>query len=98
MGDNKNIISDDKLVSEELNNIFQNASKNPNITENNNLTNNANEMLNPEDKAIFKYKNHPIILKIKNALGVTTPLLFNEISLSNIEKELSDLNTKFLHI
>ena len=94
--DNENIISDDKLVSEKLNNFFQNATKNPNIIENSYLTNDANKVLDPVDKAIFKYKNHPSILKVKNALGATTPFLFNEISLSNSEKELSDLNTKNL--
>ena len=88
--DNENIISDDKLVSEKLNNFFQNATKNPNIIENSYLTNDANKVLDPVDK------NHPSILKVKNALGATTPFLFNEISLSNSEKELSDLNTKNL--
>ena len=45
--------------------------------------NNANEVLDPVDKAIFKYKNHPSILTIKNALVATTPFLFNEVFLSD---------------
>ena len=76
LGDNENIISDDKLVSEELNNFFQNATKTLNIIENSYLTNNTNEVLDPVDKAVFKYKNHPSILTIKNSLGVTIPFLF----------------------
>ena len=63
---NENIISDDKLVSEELNNFFQNATKTLNIIENSYLTKNANEVLDSVDKAVFKYKNHPSILTIKN--------------------------------
>ena len=77
VGDNKNIISDDKFVSEELSIFFQNASKTLNIIENSYLTNNANEVLDPVDKAVFKHKNHPSILIIKNSLDVTTPFLFN---------------------
>ena len=55
---------------------------------------NANEVLDPLDKAVFKYKNLPSILTIKNSLGATIPFLFNEVSLSDIEEELSNLNTK----
>ena len=94
MGDNENIIPDDNLVSEELNNFFQNATKTLNVIENSYLTNNANEVLDPVDEAVFKYKNHPSILTIKNLLGATTTFLFNEVSLFDIEKELSNLNTK----
>ena len=94
VGNNENMISDDKLVSEELNNFFENATKTLNIIGNSYLTNNANEVLDPVDKSIFKYKNHPSILTIKNSLGVTTPFLFNEVSLADIEEELSNLNTK----
>ena len=54
MGDNENIISDDKLVSEELNNFFQNATKTLNIIDNSYLTNNTNEVLDPVDKAVFQ--------------------------------------------
>ena len=97
MGDNENIISDDKLVSEELNNFFQNATKTLNIIDNSYLMNNTNEVLDPVDKAVFQvyiYKKHPTILTIKNSLGATTLFLFNKVSLSDIEEELSNLNAK----
>ena len=93
VGDNENIMSDGKLVSEEFF-FFQNATKTLNITENSHLTNNANEVLDPVDKTVFKYNNNPSISTIKNPLGATTPFLFNEVSLSDIEEELSNLNTK----
>ena len=48
-------------MSEEINNFFQNATKTLSIIENWCLTNNANEVLDPVDKAFFKYKNHPSI-------------------------------------
>ena len=55
--------------------------------------NSTNEGLDPPIKAVFKSKNHPSISTIKILLGATTPFLFNEVSLSHIEKELSNLNT-----
>ena len=58
--------------------FFQNATKSLNIIENPYLKNNANEILNPVDKAVFKYKNHPSILTIKNSLGATTPFLLKK--------------------
>ena len=73
--------------------IFQNATKILYIIENSYLTNNANDVL---DKAVFKYENHPSILAIKNSLGATTPCFFNQVSLSDIEEELSNFNKKNL--
>ena len=55
--------------------------------------NSTNKKLDPLIKAVFKYKNHPSILTIKTLLGATTPFLFNKVSLSHIEKELSSFNT-----
>ena len=72
--------------------FFQNVTKTFNIIENPYLTNNTNEVLDSLEKAVFKYKNHPIILATKNSLGVST--LFNKVSFSDIEEELSNLNTK----
>ena len=70
------------------------ATKTLNIIENSYLSNNANKFSDPVDKAVFNYKNHPSILTMKNSVGVTTPFLFNEVSLSDIEEQLSNLNTK----
>ena len=82
------------MVSEELNIFLQNATKTLNITENSYLKNNVDEVLDTVDKAVFKYGNSPSILTIKRSLGATTSFLFNEVSLSDIEEELSNLNTK----
>lgn len=52
------------------------------------FNNNVNEALDPEDKAVFKSRNYPSILTIKNSLGVVTSLLFDEVTLSDIKEEL----------
>ena len=35
-----------------------------------------------------------VVAPIKNSLDATTPFLFDEVSLSDIEEELNNLNTK----
>ena len=72
---------------EELNNFFkvQSATKTLNIIDNSYLMNSANEVLDPVDKAVFSSCV---------SLGATTLFLFIEVSLSDIEEELSNLNVK----
>ena len=91
--DNYTIVSDDQSISEELNNFFKNASKSLNIQQNSYLTDDANETKDQVKKAIFKYKNHPSIILIKNKITVPELFAFTEASVSDIEKELSNLNT-----
>ena len=43
---------------------------------------------------ISKYKNHPSMLLIKDKIRNPASLFFKEVSLSNIKKELKNLNTK----
>ena len=64
----KNILSDDTLVSEELNNFFQNAIKTLNINENSYIVDSSSSITDPVDKAINTYKNHPSILLIKQKM------------------------------
>ena len=64
----KNILSDDTLISEELNNFFQNATKTLNINENSYIADSSSSITDPADKAINTSKNHPRILLIKQKL------------------------------
>ena len=61
----ENILSDDSLVSEELNYFFQNATKALNINENTYIGDSSSSITDPVDKAINTYKNDPSILLIK---------------------------------
>ena len=87
------VISEDQLISAELNQLFKNATKALNIQENSYLIDKS-ELSDPVDKAISKYKNHPSILLIKDKIINPAPFSFKEASLSDIEKELRKLNTK----
>ena len=64
-----------------------------NIRENSYLIDKS-ELSDPVNKAISKYKNHPSILLIKDKIRNPESFSFKEASLSDIEKELRNFNTK----
>ena len=89
----KNILSDDTLVSEELNNFFQNAIKTLNINEKTYIVDSSSSITDTVDKAINTYKNHPSTLLIKQKLENVDHFSFKEVSICEIEKELRELNS-----
>ena len=62
VGKEDKIISEDSLVSEELNFFFQNATKNLDINKNSYIKDETNEYTDTVEKAIYKYANYPSIL------------------------------------
>ena len=88
--ENENIISEEHIVSEELNNFFKSEteSENPYIIE---------EKIDVVDliiKAINKYKHHPSILLINSKLSSPESFSFNKINNFDMEKEIKLLNIK----
>ena len=59
--ENENIISEEHLVSEELNNFFKNATKNLQINKNPCITDEQSDIADPIIKAINKSNHHPSI-------------------------------------
>ena len=59
--ENENIISEEHLVSEELNNFFKNSTKSLQINENPCIIDEQSDFTYPIIKAINKYKHHPSI-------------------------------------
>ena len=88
VNENENILSNDKVVADEINSFFKNATKNLGITENTYIVDNSNGITDPVNKAIDKFKNHPSILLIQRKVANDSTFSFNEASLSDIEKEL----------
>ena len=66
VGQEDKIISEDSLVSEELNFLFQNAMKNLDVNENSYIKDETNEFTDTVEKVIYKYINRPSILLVKN--------------------------------
>ena len=89
----KNILSDDTLVSEKLNNFFQSATKTLNLSENSSSVDSSSSITDPVDKATNTYKNHPSILLINQKLENVNHFSFKEVFVSKTEKESRELNS-----
>ena len=88
--DNKeNTIFEDHLVSEKLNNFFENETRGLEINENSYIIDTDSYEINSIEKAINKYRNHPSVLLIKSRLKNIPSLSFNKVGLSEIERELN---------
>ena len=82
------------LVSEELNNFFENATRGLEINENFYIIDTDSNKINSVEKAINKYTNHPSILLIEGSLKNIPRFSFNEVGLCEIERELNLINPR----
>ena len=92
VNENEDTLSINKVVADEINSFFNNATKNLGITENTYIADNSNDITDPVNQATDKFKNHPSILLIQSKVANDSTFSFNEASLSDIDKELRSLN------
>ena len=89
------ILKEDTEIAEELNLFFSNAVKSLNIAENTYITSRVSEnMKDPVTRAIEKFKTHPSVLIIKDKIFQGNKCSFTEVSQSEVEKEIKNLNVK----
>ena len=75
-------------------NFSENATRDLEINENfYNIDTDSNE-INSVEKAINNYRNHPSVLLIKSTLKNIPSFSFNEVGLSEIERELNLINPR----
>ena len=77
------------MVSEELNNFSENAIRGLEINENFYIID-----TDSNEKTINKYRNHSSVLLIKSTLKNIPSFSFNEVGLSEIERELNLINPR----
>ena len=82
------------MVSEELNNFSENAIRGLEINENFYIIDTDSKKINSVEKAINKYRNHPSVLLIEGLLKNIPRFSFNEVGLSEIERELNLINPR----
>ena len=90
----ENAVFDDHLVSEELNKFFENATRGLEINENSYIIDTDSNEINSVEKSINKYRKHPSVLLIKSTLKNIPSFSFNEVGLSEIERELNLINPR----
>ena len=92
--ENDNIVSDDYEIAETSKIFFDNAVKNLNVLGDSDSLSPTFHIDNPVDIAVEKFKNYPSITLIKSNVNVSSNFFFKEVSISDIFKEISSLNSK----
>ena len=90
---NDEIISDCQPVAELFNKFFANIVTELNLAIDKEFLVNVDHISDPVQKAIEKYKNHPIVKAISEKYDKNT-FSFTYVSLDEIKKEIKSLNTK----
>ena len=81
-------------MAKEFKEEFSNAVSNLNIDFDWQPTTDQSDILDPLDKVIDKYKDHPSIKKIKEKVQVTEPFKFEKVSEPNVLDLIADFNIK----
>ena len=69
VNENEDILSNDKGAADEIYSFFKNATENLGITENTYIVDNSNDISDPVNKTIDKFKNHLSILLIQRKVA-----------------------------
>ena len=93
--DDETIISDDVEVAETMNEFFVTVTDSLGINENSDYENTTEGITDPVDKAVFKFSNHPSILKIKDHCQNVGSFHFQKVITPDaVDREVRDLNPK----
>ena len=96
--DNKeSTIYEVRLVSGELNKFFENPTRGVEINENSYVIDTDGNEIKSVEKAINKYSKHLSALLIKSRLKNISSFSFNQVGLSEIERELNLINPRKAH-
>ena len=88
------IISNDEEVAKTFNKFFIESVNSLNIAGNTAVIKSAENLTDPVMIALKKFENDPSIIDIKENVCVKSKFTFSKVGISNIELEISNLNTK----
>ena len=89
----KKIVKSESETADILIKFFSNILKNLGITDYDNFDPNIENMKDPVFKAIFKYKNYPSILAIRDTRK-NSIFCLKEVTIEEIEKKINKLSSK----
>ena len=95
--ENDQIVSDEGELAMTFNDFFKNAVNNLGIDQNISHCQSVNNMNDPIDAAIHKFKYHPSIMKIREVVGEKSEadkFNFVNVDIETFKKEISDLDGK----
>ena len=85
---NDDVISDDRQIAEIFNNYFVTVTETLGIAENLDNDRSTEGIIDPVEKAIEKYANHPSIKTILTRFPVVAGFSFEHVTVSKIETEI----------
>ena len=85
------IVSEDKEVADILNTYFSGSVDSLDIEKNSFIVNSADHIVDPIERAIFKYNNHPSILKIRARVQGQS-FKFSNVTKEDLLREINFLN------
>lgn len=92
--ENEEVISNDGDLSEIFNSLFANVTKELNINKNKDLFSNNNNINDPLESLVDKYKYHPSIQAIRDQnIHTNSTFTFSEVIPSEIKKVIKQLDT-----
>ena len=91
--ENDDVISDDRQIAEIFNNYFVTVTETLGIAENLDNVRSTEGIIDPVEKAIEKYANHPSIKTILTRFPVVAGFSFEHVTVSKIETEIKNLNS-----
>ena len=92
--EDETIISNDVEVAETMNEFFVTVTDSLGIDENSDYENTTEGITDPVDKAVYKFSNHPSILKIKDHCQNVGSFHFQKVAPDAVDREVRDLNPK----
>ena len=92
--EDETIISNDVEVAETMNEFFVTVTDSLGINENSNYENTTEGIIDPVDKAVHKFSNHPSILKIKDHYQNAGSFYFQKVPPDAVDKEVRNLTPK----
>ena len=94
MIEDETIISNDVEVAETMNEFVVTVTDSLGINENSNYENATEGIIDPVDKAVRKFSNHPSILKIKDHFQNAGSFYFQTVTPNAVDKEVRNLNPR----
>ena len=94
MIEDETIISNDVEVAETMNEFFVPVTDSLGLNENSTYENTTEGITDPVDKGIYKFSNHPSILKIKDHCQNVGSFHFQKFAPNTVDREVRGLNPK----
>ena len=94
LAENGEVVTDDKVNSENFNEFFIDAVSSLAIEENRALLDDVDDIIDPVKRATKKFGHHPSIIDIKKNVTGTAKFAFTEVDVTEMKMEINNLDAK----